>query len=697
MTKLEKSSSLLQFPQQSAHAIEYENDLNTLAGAIESQIRCADEERWDRAIQWFTNASFLAGSHYDAWRYGGSSLSNDGEQFAKNPYSNLFIPKQVDNNILRAVEWNVSSLTSMQPTAQISPASDHPEDESDARVGELLVRVLWEEPLKIPSRLREMVRYLAICGTAAIELRKSQLRTPLQEEKMEIETETDEITGEEVQVEIGTGRQVWRWREGLSSKVWSAFHLNVNPDATDDRDSVTWIMISKYEDITQVRRDYNRAERGFITDNLRQIAMTEKGVDSPLYWWEEIKSLIDSPGATSVGHIRTRSTDDLSNKCLLTRVYTKPNLEHPRGRLIVFAGGVIIYNGPSDVWTEERPDRWHPLTLFHFWPQAGRFWGQPLLTPLVPLQKRVNAIDAILEWNRRHIGVGSLLIPDRCGIPEGYIGPLPTQHITYRSGPRGEKPERFPYQPLPADVYNERQLLIAAMDKIAGINTAPQLQNAPSAVRSNSMLEFYQRNAMTAKSAMLLDYQASIEDLSQDLLRLASRHLTDDDQLLRRLAAAAKGESIAAVERFRSHKSWDNVHIKIDLMSQMMQTPEAKKAAAVEFLQYAGASISPVERARVAMIMGLDELESTATPQYEAARRVTEQIIQGNMMFAEPLRVHDPQIFAEVIRELMLEERFLLASPGIKQALDDMLNYYEQQIQQRVQAMAQAAQQGGEQ
>lgn len=691
MAKIRKRDKLLEFPNTSPRAVEYESDIEKLNSIITTQMENADNERWTRAISWFTNASFLSGNHWDSWRWNGRSLSNDGEQLLHNRWRNLFTPKQSNNAILRAVEHNVSTLTSMNPTAKIEPATDHPEDESDARVASRLIDVLWEEPLRIPQKLRDMVRYLCICGSAAIELRYTQLEVPEEVEKTQTETvELDDGTTEEV--EVPTGDFVWRWRQGLQSKVWSAFHINVNPDATDDYDTVSWICVSSYEDPTYIRRRYNRSDPGFRPEGLKNMAIVGEEASTPLWYWEEMKDLLDSASGSGVTRIfTTEGHDEQRPRVLVRRIYTRPNADKfPMGRLIVQAGGEIIYSGPSDVWTEERPERWHPFSLFRFWTMPGRFFGKPLISELTGLQRRVNAIDAIMEVNRAYLGVGSMMIPSTCKVPEGYAGPLPGQVLTYRPDPRGLRPERINYQPLPGDILNERTLVLAEMDQISGINTAPQLGPAPSAVRSESMVRFYQQSAMASKSAMMLDYEASIQQLIEDILRLADRHLRDDRDILRRLSASARGESIAAVKRFQDHALSDNVHVSIDIQAQAQQSPEAKRQSALELMQFSGGNLSMAQVAKLAKVMGLDELEMESTPMFERARMVVEQVMAGNIEWAEPMRMDNPDIFISVLEEVMAQPRYLESDPEIIRTLDSLYTHYTQQAQARAQAQAPA-------
>ena len=181
------------------------------------------------------------------------------------------------------------------------------------------------------------------------------------------------------------------------------------------------------------------------------------------------------------------------------------------------------------------------MRVCRWWTLPGRFEGIPLNSPLVPLQKRVDALHAIIRLSRQHMGIGAWLLPKVCQIPEGFIGPVPGQNIPYRVGPRGEKPERVEYQPLTADIWEEMAGTIASMERIGGIASA-QLSGSvsPSALRSGPMLDFGQRQALQSKSAILLDWEAFVGDLAQDILQEVARNMADDPELLRRVAVAAR-------------------------------------------------------------------------------------------------------------------------------------------------------------
>ncbi len=680
---------MAEFPLESARVLEYEKNIDRLGQAIELHLQQAKERKWTRALQWFRNAAFLAGQHMDSFRYAQGTFTQSTVVIPSRLQGTISV-HMVDNHVLRICQANIAELTGMNPYPAIEPASISPDDQDHARMGELAVQLLWETPLRVPEKLRLLVGYLEVTGTAGAETYFGHLDSVQERMKLELRDIPDLVDPSgTVKDWVETGETEWAQREGLRMRVWSGFHLEPNPDATSDPDTLTWICRTTFEDIELMRRMFDRKEQFYHPENLKGIGPKEY-TDDPLWHWENMKDLQDAQGSdVPVG--LDRGTRRGMSECVRVRMIDcRPNLEHPTGRTIVQVGERVVYAGPSRSWSEAYPERWTPMRIARWWTLPGRFWGQPLIAPLVPLQKRINALHAIIRLNRQHLGVGAWLLPKVCQVPEGFIGPITGQNVTYRSGPRGEKPERMEYVPLTADIWEELSMCVQSMERIGGIASSQLSSNvSASALRSGTMLDFGQRQALQSKSALMLDFEAFVGGLAQDILQEVARNMATDPELLRRISVAARDLGDLAIERYQNLDLRDNVRVKIDLRSQMMQTPEAKKEAAATFLQFAGQNMSPSERAKVALVMGLDELESQVSAQYKRARRMVERILQGDTSAAVALDgVDDPGLFGEVIRDAMLSERATTAPLEVKQALQALLDTYTEQVQAKAQTMA---------
>ena len=153
---------------ESARILEYEKDRDRLSQAIDQHMQYAMERKRNRALQWFRNAAFLAGQHLDVFRYRHGQFTQDAVVIPPR-FQDVMSPQMVDNHILRIVQANIAELTGMNPYPEIEPASLSPDDQDLATIGQLALQVLWEDPLRVPEKLRLMLGYLCICGTAGIE------------------------------------------------------------------------------------------------------------------------------------------------------------------------------------------------------------------------------------------------------------------------------------------------------------------------------------------------------------------------------------------------------------------------------------------------------------------------------------------------------------------------------------------------
>lgn len=677
------------WPIESARVLEYERDPDRLGQAIELHLGQARERKWSRALQWFRNAAFMAGQHHDTFKYKQGGTFTADTVVIPPRLEGAMSPHMVDNHILRIVQANIAELTGMNPYPKVAQASISPDDQDLAKIAEIVVGLLWEAPLRVPEKLRMVVAYLAVCGIAGVEAYFGELDAVEERLKKKAVDIPDLASGGTIKDWVETDETEWARKQGLRMRIWSGFHLDVNPDATSDPDTITWVSRTTFEDVELMRRMFDRDEPHYRRDALKGLGASEYA-DDPLWHWEMMKDLVDSPTSDTPVTLERGSRRALAGCTRVRMIDTRPNLEMPTGRTIVSVGGKVVYSGPSRTWTEAYPERWTPMRIARWWTLPGRFEGIPLISPLVPLQKRINALDCIIRLNRQHLGVGAWLLPKACKVPEGLIGPFSGQNITYNFGPRGEKPERVEYPIMPADIWEERSGCVASMERLGGI-AGSQLQSSPSALRAGVMLDFSQRQALQSKSAVLLDFEAFVGGLAQDILQEVARNMPNDPELLRRVSVAARELGDLAIERYTSLDLRDNVRVKIDLRSQMMQTPEAKKEAAGLFLQFGGQNMTAVERAKVASIMGLDEIESQASAQFKRARRMVERVLLGDVSSAVVLEgVDDPALFGEVVRDAMLSERAEIAPMEVKQALQSLMDSYSQQLQARAASMASA-------
>lgn len=689
----------IEYPQESYRALaiiphDTPDGVRALESAHSWWVGQMDSSKWPRALNWFTNFAFLCGNQYPNFTWNGSILRWSGSTFDSN-YSgaNLIpgsgnlsgmggghgqVPKTVDNQLLRPYEANVSLMTEMKPRPRVEPNSDRAEDMEAASLSEVTFNLYWEN-LHMPAHIRQVASIIALMGTAGVEMVYEETDLPVIRPGTKIQRRKDRVTGEMVEEMVQDGEEV-EFSEDIRAHVYNAFQLQPDPGATSAPNSMSWIRRTTFEDIDWIKEEFERDEEGYFPKHLDRLGAEGGGtLHTPLYWWERVKDLLDTPewayGIT--GYPYNSSGGYAPNQNLLHVYDTKPNRDFPRGRTLMFCGDVLIYAGDSRSWSERYPHRYHPYSFYRFWTVPGRFWGIPLIQMLVPLQRRINAIDALVQINREYMTLGQWLVPSACKVPEGVLSGLPGQQISYRLTPTGAKPERVDHVPLPGELLAERDLMTKQIDIIAGTNKVIEGEN-PSNVRAGVMLDFLKKETMKSKSAMLQNFEESTENVGQNLLIEVSLNVEEGSDLTQRIMAAARQHSQIAVQNFTGRSLRDNVNIRLDIISQILRSPEAMQQKAIEAAQFLQERMSDAQIAKLFQVIGLDELDIGASPHFDRANKMVSRVVGGMVEAAVPLPHDKPDIFIAVIEREMSGDKFIDYEQEVQNKLMELWDLYRQ-------------------
>jgi len=687
------------FPNSSTYALtvhpsDTPQERDELAGIIQKLVADNNTNTWYRSLQAFQNCAFLVGQSYILWHFNGSTLSTVTPRSGVHNAS-LNVPKTVANELIRPYEATVSMFSSTKPIPKITPRSDDPVDEDAAALAEVALDTVWEQPLRMQSKVRELAAGLALTGTAAMEVvLEDQGTYNIPVPKVRTEEIEDDLLGL-ITRESETSEEEMKSFSQLRCTVYNSFQLIPDPKAGSDPDKMNFIGVQMYVDKGWVQEAYNKDEPGYYPENLDNLAESD-GATSPLYWHERIRDLIDSPNEVGMS---TPGRDRVNSQDIVLRIFdVKPNVYYPKGRTIVFAGGQLIYCSPKDtggrVWNPRYPELWTPLVVFRYWSLPDRFWGLPLLTPLVPLQKRINAIDSLTQQNRELMTLGQWLVPNTAGIPDGYISGIPGQNITYKvRGGILAKPERIANQSLPQELFVERDLHVANIQRISGINEILSGNQPNPNVRSGAMLDFLKSQALQSKTVIFQGFEEGLQQVAQNILIAIATGLEDPEHpLSRRITMAARNHASMAIQNFTGADLRDNTQVRFDIASAILKSPEAKEQKAQEFLQYAGSLgiLGPQEIRKIASIMGLEDMMSGQNLHIQKTRRMISLIKQGYTQAVGLVLegVEDPGLAAEVLRAELLRPSFIDLSQEVQNALMDLFETYQSLQSKRVSQMA---------
>jgi hypothetical protein len=667
---------------------------DTPEGRDELEALCRDwlqhlqQQKWVKAIQWFENASFLLGNHTTQFFYS-QSQGFGINVFGASPQSSYdsLIAKCADNRLVRPVETVIGMLTDSDPTVRATANSEDPGDIDAYRVSEIVLDLLLERPVNLAQRRRELGLLAALTGSAYPESEYGEIDYPSEVPKTKVVTkdnplydpEDDRFGPEKISEEVEDGTQTVNARDARV-RVWSSFNIDPDPGATSLEDMV-WIARTTFEDIGWIKEQYGdgKESEGFFPENLKDIASVPAS-GHPLYWWSKFQDILESPQAFSGGMTNTlEDSGNNTNQTTFSVIDVRPCKEYPQGRTLVLAGGKMIYAGISRAWTPKYKERWHKYGKFDWFKMPGRFQGVALLSLLVPLQKRINAIDALVQANRQNMSIGQWLLPDHSKVRDGVISGIPGKHVSYRAQVGLSNPEKVKHEGLPAELLAERAQLIAAINDIASAMIIDNDQVSASAARAGAIFEFLRAEKLRSKAPMLKDFEQTLENVGQNLLIDVQIALASgDEELAIRISNAAREVAMSAIQAFATLSLRDHNAIKIDVTSELRRTPEALEQKALEFFQFAAQSITPGERNAVMSAIGLDRhMKNQQDASIDRARRMIARARGAGIDAFLPMQgVDDPAVMAPEFQREILSEKFLEYAPEIQEAFFQIFDYY---------------------
>ena len=677
------------------------------AGWMQTQTRA----KWPLAEGWIRNAAFYHGNHFSRFsrRSNTTATADGGGEFVVTPVAGLYqkysqyISRDVDSKCKKAWEVPLGILTKTNPTPRGTPNSKSRSDRIGAKLSEIAFRALWEKPVNMPLKLRMVGSHLILFGTAALEMRYRDTDIPIKIPKYRLEEYDDAIQeellgGEKPVRQVEDGHNVTYKRE-LCADVWSPFNIVVDPKASEDPNSLTWIAIRSYRDAGEVKAEYKRlmedsddSEEYFFSEAIDAIAASGPLKDDCLYWWEELRDILDSPDSLEayVGTYTTSQRVVASNDAVVSVIDVKPNDTYTRGRTIVLVGDSLIYCGPARSWSEKYPERWHPYSIARWWSAPNRFWGIPLFSEVVPLQKIINKMDSLMKINQMFMAFGIWTYPVGSFSADDSVNMTPGIHMPFIPVGNGAGPQRVKNDPLPSEIVLQRQMAERAIDELCMVSRLMEGQNV-SHLRSGNIIQMAQQERIENRAPVLMGFQEFIQSCAQNMLIEVNLNLEEDDpELTARMRAAAFDYSGSDLQRFTAADLRDNVSISIDIISALLTSPEAESQKALDYLTARQGNVTPGEMKHIQDKMGWGDFGDPMSTQVERAESMLEDITGGSPERAVPdPSLDDPGLFLQIFQDAKREGKFYEYPDEARAKIDECIQIYSIEHQKMIQAQMQ--------
>lgn len=620
-----------------------------------------------RAAVWSQNIHFMAG---DQW----IKYSEVDRQWKSIPVTRLnrAIDRPVTNFILLFTTVNASAFTN-KPDRSVDPATDDPRDKSAAKASSIVLDYLWDELEKDDDYYEA-----ALWGLATGTVFRKSMKIPTNESKrLPILDSTGNPTRNPK-----TNRKLTQSipLKKVGVEILSPFNVSFDglPKRFKDIGLIQEFQIKRLDWIRQVYGKDAGKGTGYTgrVDDVRE----DTDLTNVMSIGEGLKNVVE--GSTQTGY-GAQSSLQVKEANIVKECYAAPSSGFPRGRMIVVAGDVLLYRGPSPYYYLSGKV-WHPYTMWNYLKMPGCIWGISLVGALIPKQRSINSIDALLAYNRKTCAVPKWFKPMGSGIPDDSFIGTPGQEVTYNELPNGDKPFVVDGKPLPGQVLEERSMHVADAERLA--NNAGLRQGInPEGVKTLGGLQILQEQSNNAISKPVEQWENFVKKSEQlDLLNFQDCYIIPNEEVATKLKGLSKELTEWDWDTFRGAVLGNNVSVRIVKGSTLKQSRALQQQL---ILELADKQLLPdivgdpflyklfLEK------FGLADLFTEKNLDVQKAEWVIEQMIAGQ--YPPMINADNPDIQLIVITRYMKKPSFM-ELPQPTQLL------FEKRFQSYVNALRQA-------
>lgn len=414
---------------------------------------------------WIQNLLMLLGhQHWEFDRMAGSFRPKRVPSYRELTVTNLLLPyfKHV-----------LAKATKNRPAYRSIAASTDPEDLHAAALSDDVLRAKWEE-LRLGRNQRRGIAWAIPTGNAYFlpywntdTGRLRPLTVPVEAVKYDADTGEMvgvdivecpcDVNGEPLMRTLDDGRQVydleaepaWIDEGEVGERVLSPFQVRVDPSAETDED-VTWVIIGEALMLREIRRRWPHLSDKLTADDLGLLGRYE----------ELVTGLSTGADTHAVGGAADRTEE--APKALVLHYHERPSPEYPNGRYWVTVGDQLAeppQELPDGIWPVV-----HHLKEIEI---PGRYHGGSTFEAAVGLQREYNDVNGLIKEHHNLMLRGKWLVPIGSNIRRGQITQMPGEVIQHTPG---LPPKMADLKPLPQQVYQERERILADLERVTGIH-----------------------------------------------------------------------------------------------------------------------------------------------------------------------------------------------------------------------------------
>lgn len=458
-------------------------DYASYSRALLAEQRAAVEPLW---IEWTQNLLFFDGLQHWKWdRVAGAFRPPTGPAWKERPVRNLLVA--IFRNWMAKATKNRTAMTCV-------PASTEPDDLESAALGEDVLRAKYEE-LNYWKIQRRALAWVFTTGNGWImpywnteSGKLMPLTTLVQGVMTDAETgmpEIDPVTGEPLMQMLpcpcdAEGNPLMDAFGGydleaepayvdigdVGYRVISPFLVFGDPGA-ENEDEWTFCLIAEPMPLRDIFRRWPGAA-GVVAEDTSD--------------FDRYDHIIEAAAAGADTHYAAGRIDTAreASKGLVLHYYERPCPEYPEGRHWSSCGSSLL-DEPGPL-----PDGvWPPVVHIGDIDVPGQVHRRSPMTAAVGMQREYNDVNAQIKEHHNLLLRGKWLVPLGSNIRRGAITNEPGEVIQHTPG---LKPEMAKLEPLPAEVYAEREKIISDLQFVTGFHDSSMGKAPPGVTAGKAFL-----------------------------------------------------------------------------------------------------------------------------------------------------------------------------------------------------------------
>jgi len=441
---------------------------NLIVSEAEDKLNEALQHRRWYERQWYINMSFYLGFQWIRW-------NSDSWRIEIPPAPSWRI-RLTCNHLQPIIAKYVGRIKKNRPVLNVVPATEEESDKNTAVYSQEVLEHI-ERVVKLANKNTRLATLVSVYGTGfkdhywdgsagdRIEeprvTKSEQTITdddgyPIVDEYGQPQTETVETPeldkkGEPIVDSFNLGE--------VAVEVLGPFEVVPQPGARHI-DDCEWVFKCKLRSLEWIRSTY---KEGYKVN-----PETSKG-STPME-----KQLLQLIGESKVyGDAKPRKShivnkdDELKEGFATVKEWrVKPNKTHARGRLVVFANGILLHDGdlPYEAWIKTKS---LGIKQYDFTEVHDRFWGRTPLEDLIPLQVEYNKTRSQIIEIKNRMSKPHWIVAEGQNVPKEGIPTEPGAIIRYTPVAGAQEPHQTKMSPLPAYVHKDLESNLNDMQNIS--------------------------------------------------------------------------------------------------------------------------------------------------------------------------------------------------------------------------------------